>query len=47
MFTWNTYFLVNQVCSYGLFFRDHIFNIIGAFDIPRFVYSSERKKFLP
>ncbi|KAF4017360.1 hypothetical protein G4228_008680 [Cervus hanglu yarkandensis] len=26
---------------------DHIFNIIGAFDIPRFVYSSERKKFLP
>ncbi|KAI4583559.1 hypothetical protein MJG53_020723, partial [Ovis ammon polii x Ovis aries] len=47
MFTWNTYFLVNQVCSYGLFFRDHIFNIIGAFDIPRFVYNSERKKFLP
>ncbi|KAK2492656.1 hypothetical protein MC885_021504 [Smutsia gigantea] len=26
---------------------DHIFNIIGAFDIPRFVYNSERKKFLP
>ncbi|CAD7688988.1 DNA polymerase epsilon subunit 2 isoform X1 [Vulpes vulpes] len=26
---------------------EHIFNIIGAFDIPRFVYSSERKKFLP
>uniref|UniRef100_A0A8C6DQQ8 DNA polymerase epsilon subunit n=1 Tax=Moschus moschiferus TaxID=68415 RepID=A0A8C6DQQ8_MOSMO len=47
LFTWNTYFLVNQVCSYGFFFRDHIFNIIGAFDIPRFVYNSERKKFLP
>nr|XP_019591612.1 PREDICTED: DNA polymerase epsilon subunit 2 isoform X2 [Rhinolophus sinicus] len=26
---------------------EHTFNIIGAFDIPRFVYSSERKKFLP
>ncbi|XP_057162352.1 DNA polymerase epsilon subunit 2 isoform X2 [Ursus arctos] len=26
---------------------EHIFSIIGAFDIPRFVYSSERKKFLP
>ncbi|XP_045443450.1 DNA polymerase epsilon subunit 2 isoform X9 [Pipistrellus kuhlii] len=26
---------------------EHIFNIIGAFDIPRFVYNSERKKFLP
>ncbi|XP_028707367.1 DNA polymerase epsilon subunit 2 isoform X4 [Macaca fascicularis] len=26
---------------------EHVFNIIGAFDIPRFVYNSERKKFLP
>uniref|UniRef100_A0A8C5QHH1 DNA polymerase epsilon subunit n=1 Tax=Leptobrachium leishanense TaxID=445787 RepID=A0A8C5QHH1_9ANUR len=26
---------------------EHIFNIIGAYDIPRFVYNSERKKFLP
>ncbi|XP_015427468.1 PREDICTED: DNA polymerase epsilon subunit 2 [Myotis davidii] len=26
---------------------EHIFNIIGAFDIPRFVYNLERKKFLP
>lgn len=26
---------------------EHIFNIIGAFDIPRFIYNSERKKFLP
>ncbi|CAO2586461.1 DNA polymerase epsilon subunit 2 [Lemmus lemmus] len=26
---------------------EHIFNIIGAFDIPHFVYNSERKKFLP
>uniref|UniRef100_H0X8M5 DNA polymerase epsilon subunit n=1 Tax=Otolemur garnettii TaxID=30611 RepID=H0X8M5_OTOGA len=26
---------------------EHAFNIIGAFDIPRFVYNSERKKFLP
>ncbi|TKC42248.1 hypothetical protein EI555_003916 [Monodon monoceros] len=26
---------------------EHIFNIIGAFDIPRLVYNSERKKFLP
>ncbi|KAH0620208.1 hypothetical protein JD844_020253 [Phrynosoma platyrhinos] len=26
---------------------EHVFNIIGAFDIPRYVYSSERKKFLP
>ncbi|KAJ6654029.1 hypothetical protein lerEdw1_007538 [Lerista edwardsae] len=26
---------------------EHIFNIIGAFDIPRYIYNSERKKFLP
>ncbi|NP_035263.1 DNA polymerase epsilon subunit 2 [Mus musculus] len=26
---------------------EHVFNIIGAFDIPRFIYNSERKKFLP
>ncbi|XP_025022094.1 DNA polymerase epsilon subunit 2, partial [Python bivittatus] len=26
---------------------EHNFNIIGAFDIPRYIYNSERKKFLP
>ncbi|KAK1160687.1 DNA polymerase epsilon subunit 2-like [Acipenser oxyrinchus oxyrinchus] len=26
---------------------DHVFNIIGAFDVPRYLYSSERKKFVP
>ncbi|KAL2099287.1 hypothetical protein ACEWY4_005767 [Coilia grayii] len=26
---------------------DNVFNIIGAFDVPRFIYSSERKKFVP
>uniref|UniRef100_A0A8D0BMS0 DNA polymerase epsilon subunit n=1 Tax=Salvator merianae TaxID=96440 RepID=A0A8D0BMS0_SALMN len=26
---------------------EHIFNIIGAFDIPRYIYNPERKKFLP
>uniref|UniRef100_A0A8C4QTQ8 DNA polymerase epsilon subunit n=1 Tax=Eptatretus burgeri TaxID=7764 RepID=A0A8C4QTQ8_EPTBU len=26
---------------------ENVFNIIGAFDIPRFVYNQERKKFLP
>ncbi|XP_070605001.1 DNA polymerase epsilon subunit 2 isoform X2 [Erythrolamprus reginae] len=26
---------------------EHLFNIIGAFDIPRYIYNSERKKFLP
>ncbi|OPJ90041.1 DNA polymerase epsilon subunit 2 [Patagioenas fasciata monilis] len=26
---------------------ENVFNIIGAFDIPRYVYNSERKKFLP
>ncbi|XP_043930216.1 DNA polymerase epsilon subunit 2 [Protopterus annectens] len=26
---------------------EHVFSIIGAFDVPRYVYSSERKKFLP
>ncbi|XP_029396536.1 DNA polymerase epsilon subunit 2 isoform X1 [Mus pahari] len=26
---------------------EHVFNIIGAFDIPHFIYNSERKKFLP
>uniref|UniRef100_A0A8B9F9R5 DNA polymerase epsilon subunit n=1 Tax=Amazona collaria TaxID=241587 RepID=A0A8B9F9R5_9PSIT len=25
----------------------NIFNVIGAFDIPRYIYNSERKKFLP
>nr|XP_014343291.1 PREDICTED: DNA polymerase epsilon subunit 2 [Latimeria chalumnae] len=27
--------------------REHVFNIIGVFDVPRYVYSSDRKKFLP
>uniref|UniRef100_A0A8D0BVR7 DNA polymerase epsilon subunit n=1 Tax=Salvator merianae TaxID=96440 RepID=A0A8D0BVR7_SALMN len=27
--------------------KEHIFNIIGAFDIPRYIYNPERKKFLP
>uniref|UniRef100_A0A803XSB5 DNA polymerase epsilon subunit n=1 Tax=Meleagris gallopavo TaxID=9103 RepID=A0A803XSB5_MELGA len=26
---------------------ENVFNIIGAFDIPRYIYSSERKRFLP
>lgn len=26
---------------------DHVFNIIGAFDVPRFIFSTERKKFVP
>uniref|UniRef100_A0AAY5EBH0 DNA polymerase epsilon subunit n=1 Tax=Electrophorus electricus TaxID=8005 RepID=A0AAY5EBH0_ELEEL len=26
---------------------DNVFNIIGAFDVPRFIYSIERKKFIP
>ncbi|XP_072545936.1 DNA polymerase epsilon subunit 2 [Salminus brasiliensis] len=26
---------------------DNVFNIIGAFNIPRFIYSTERKKFVP
>ncbi|XP_063039696.1 DNA polymerase epsilon subunit 2 [Engraulis encrasicolus] len=26
---------------------DNVFNIIGAFDVPRFIYSAERKKFVP
>ncbi|KAF7703757.1 hypothetical protein HF521_022764 [Silurus meridionalis] len=25
---------------------DNVFNIIGAFDVPRFIYSTERKKFI-
>ncbi|OXB72803.1 UNVERIFIED_CONTAM: hypothetical protein H355_011327 [Colinus virginianus] len=28
-------------------FRENVFNIIGAFDIPRYIYSSDRKRFLP
>ncbi|EMP31131.1 DNA polymerase epsilon subunit 2 [Chelonia mydas] len=37
-----------QECSQSLDETiEHIFNIIGAFDVPRYVYSSERKKFLP
>ncbi|KAK7945188.1 hypothetical protein WMY93_000916 [Mugilogobius chulae] len=26
---------------------DNVFNIIGAYDIPRYIYSIERKKFIP
>ncbi|XP_066539061.1 DNA polymerase epsilon subunit 2 [Hoplias malabaricus] len=26
---------------------DNVFNIVGAFDVPRYIYSTERKKFLP
>ncbi|XP_036398745.1 DNA polymerase epsilon subunit 2 [Megalops cyprinoides] len=26
---------------------DNVFNIIGAFNVPRYIYSSERKKFVP
>uniref|UniRef100_A0A4W5N8W1 DNA polymerase epsilon subunit n=1 Tax=Hucho hucho TaxID=62062 RepID=A0A4W5N8W1_9TELE len=26
---------------------DNVFNIIGAFDVPRYIYSTERKKFVP
>ncbi|TSW08324.1 DNA polymerase epsilon subunit 2 [Bagarius yarrelli] len=26
---------------------DNVFNIIGAFDVPKFIYSTERKKFVP
>uniref|UniRef100_A0A8C1FKJ9 DNA polymerase epsilon subunit n=1 Tax=Cyprinus carpio carpio TaxID=630221 RepID=A0A8C1FKJ9_CYPCA len=26
---------------------DNVFNIIGAFDVPRFIFSTERKKFVP
>ncbi|XP_028421920.1 DNA polymerase epsilon subunit 2 [Perca flavescens] len=26
---------------------DNVFNIIGAFDVPRYIYSVERKKFVP
>ena len=29
------------------YFRENVFNIIGAFDIPRYIYNSEGKKFLP
>ena len=28
-------------------YRDNVFNIIGAFDVPRYIYSVERKKFVP
>ncbi|GAB1297483.1 DNA polymerase epsilon subunit 2 [Apodemus speciosus] len=39
-----------QECSQSVdetMYVEHIFNIIGAFDIPHFIYNSERKKFLP
>lgn len=31
----------------SLSYRDNVFNIIGAFDVPRYIYSVERKKFVP
>uniref|UniRef100_A0A672HCR2 DNA polymerase epsilon subunit n=1 Tax=Salarias fasciatus TaxID=181472 RepID=A0A672HCR2_SALFA len=31
-------------CHQGV---DNVFNIIGAFDVPRYIYSAERKKFIP
>uniref|UniRef100_A0A667YLG4 DNA polymerase epsilon subunit n=1 Tax=Myripristis murdjan TaxID=586833 RepID=A0A667YLG4_9TELE len=44
-----------QPCKYShnttafmhLFSSDNVFNIIGAYDVPRFIYSVERKKFVP
>ncbi|XP_010209329.1 PREDICTED: DNA polymerase epsilon subunit 2-like isoform X1 [Tinamus guttatus] len=37
-----------QECSQALDETvENVFNIIGAFDIPRYTYNSERKKFLP
>ncbi|XP_007886552.2 DNA polymerase epsilon subunit 2 [Callorhinchus milii] len=34
----------SQTCDETM---EHVFNIIGAFDVPRFIYNPERKKFLP
>ncbi|XP_064421022.1 DNA polymerase epsilon subunit 2 [Latimeria chalumnae] len=34
----------SQSCDENI---EHVFNIIGVFDVPRYVYSSDRKKFLP
>uniref|UniRef100_A0A3Q2PCT3 DNA polymerase II subunit 2 n=1 Tax=Fundulus heteroclitus TaxID=8078 RepID=A0A3Q2PCT3_FUNHE len=37
-----------QDCSQGCDENiDNVFNIIGAFDVPRYIYSVERKKFVP
>lgn len=33
-----------QSCNEAI---DNVFNIIGAYDVPRYVYSVERKKFIP
>lgn len=40
-------FVIKLPISLKLFSRDNIFNIIGAFDVPRYIYSVERKKFVP
>uniref|UniRef100_A0A673JF04 DNA polymerase II subunit 2 n=1 Tax=Sinocyclocheilus rhinocerous TaxID=307959 RepID=A0A673JF04_9TELE len=34
----------SQACDETI---DNVFNIIGAFDVPRFIFSTERKKFVP
>uniref|UniRef100_A0A672HCA2 DNA polymerase epsilon subunit n=1 Tax=Salarias fasciatus TaxID=181472 RepID=A0A672HCA2_SALFA len=34
----------SQSCDEAI---DNVFNIIGAFDVPRYIYSAERKKFIP
>ncbi|KAJ3613886.1 hypothetical protein NHX12_020130 [Muraenolepis orangiensis] len=34
----------SQSCDENI---DNVFNIIGAFDVPRYIYSAERKKFVP
>ncbi|XP_003962556.2 DNA polymerase epsilon subunit 2 isoform X1 [Takifugu rubripes] len=34
----------SQSCDENI---DNVFNIIGAFDVPRYIYSVERKKFIP
>uniref|UniRef100_A0A6Q2XF45 DNA polymerase epsilon subunit n=1 Tax=Esox lucius TaxID=8010 RepID=A0A6Q2XF45_ESOLU len=34
----------SQTCDETI---DNVFNIIGAFDVPRYIYSTERKKFVP
>ncbi|XP_046874351.1 DNA polymerase epsilon subunit 2 isoform X1 [Hypomesus transpacificus] len=34
----------SQSCDENI---DNVFNIISAFDVPRFIYSTERKKFIP
>ncbi|GCB80540.1 hypothetical protein scyTo_0016242, partial [Scyliorhinus torazame] len=34
----------SQTCDETI---EHVFNVIGAFEVPRYIYNSERKKFLP